>query len=292
MKLNSRSKYDAHTVGIAAGIMSAACFGLTGTLVNRLADSVPASEITFFRGAVGVILLFVFVRHRLPSLFRNDAASIWIRAVAGATSILCFSWNLQLSDVGTANILFNLSLIFVLFADYATGRSRPSLQIIVSVTLAVVGIGLYWYGNEMIVSSRILALGLIGATAATIAYTALNKASRKYDPWLIVWAVSLMSLPISLLAKTGEWVAPSGSGTFMLAGIAAGVLIAHYLLNLSFARLSLPLATALGPSCIIWSVLGVAVFQATMPTLHALLGIVIYAAAMGLMIAESRAARR
>lgn len=279
------TRLDDHSIGIAAGILSAACFGLTGALVNRLANAIPASEITFFRGLVGVFFLSVLVKNRLPSLFLKSAVSIWVRAISGAVSILCFSWNLQLADVGTANILFNLSLFLVLFADFVNASSRPSMPIIISMIIALSGIALYWYGNEMTINSQIVTLGIIGATAATIAYTALNKASRKYDSWLIVWAVSLMSIPISLLAKTGSWIAPSASETLMLTGIAIGVLIAHYLLNVSFARLTLPLATALGPSCIIWSVLGVAVFQGITPALHALLGIIIYTIGTGALLA-------
>jgi drug/metabolite transporter (DMT)-like permease len=277
-------KTENQTVGVIAGILSAACFGFMATLVNRLADSIPASEITFVRGVAGVVILSAFIRSQFPLLFQKQAVSIWIRALAGAVSILCFSWNLQLADVGTANILFNLSLIFVLAVDYVTGNARPTFMAVLSVLLAVMGVALYWFGSTVIVSGEILALGLVGSTAATIAYTALNRASRKYDSWLIVWAVSLMSIPVSLLAKKGEWVIPPSSGLVMLAAIVACVLAAQYLLTVSFAKLSLPLATALGPSCIVWTVLGVAVFQSTMPTFHAILGVAVYTIGTGLMI--------
>lgn len=281
---------DAHTAGLAAGVLSAACFGLTGALINIAADTLPATEITFARGVIGLLVISFFVKHRLASLLNKDAASVWVRAVAGAVSILCFSWNLQHTDVGTANILFNLSLIFVLFAEYVTGQARHSYRTVASVVLAVAGIVLYWHGNKIIVSNEVLALGLLGAVAATIAYTALNRASRKNDPWLIVWCVSLMSIPLSLLAKSGSWTIPSSSNAFILVAIAFGILIAHYLLNISFSKLSLPIATALGPSCMVWSVLGVTVFQGMLPPLHAALGMLIYVAGIGLLLARSKAA--
>ena len=72
--------------------------------------------------------------------------------------------------------------------------------------------------------------------------------------------------------------------SIQLAGIVACVLAAQYLLTVSFAKLSLPLATALGPSCIVWTVLGVALFQSTMPTFHAILGVTVYTIGTGLMI--------
>ncbi|MBI5919668.1 MAG: DMT family transporter [Nitrosomonadales bacterium] len=290
MNSNSLSQIDGHSTGIVAGLLSAACFGLMGALVNHLADAVPATEITLFRGLAGVLILFPFVKSELISLFQQGAASVWVRAIAGAISIYCFSWNLQLADVGTANILFNLSLIFVLFGDYVSGRSRLTLSIVANVMLAVAGVSLYWYGSEMIVSGEILALGLTGATAATIAYTALKKATRQYSPWLIVWAVSLMSIPIALARKSGEWVIPSALNAPTLAGIIFSVLLAHYLLNVSFAKLSLPVATALGPSCIVWTVVGVELFQGELPTLQAAAGVLLYSIALGLMIRESRCA--
>lgn len=275
-----------HSTGIAAGLFSAACFGLMGILVNRLAATVPATEITLFRGLAGVLILLPFVKSELASLFRQDATSIWIRAIAGAVSIYCFSWNLQLADVGTANILFNLSLIFVLFGNHVTGRSRLNLTLIVNVALAVAGIALYWYGGEMIVNGEILMLGLTGAMAATIAYTALNKATRQHSPWLIVWMVSLMSIPVALVGKTGKWAAPSAIDIPMLAGIVLSVLVAHYLLTVSFAKLPLTIATALGPSCIVWTVIGVEIFRGELPTLHAAAGVVLYSLGLGLMIKE------
>lgn len=281
-------KINHHSIGIAAGLLSAACFGLMGVLINRLASSVPATEITLFRGLAGVFILFPFVKSQLALLFQPGAMIVWVRAIAGAISIYCFSWNLQLADVGSANILFNLSLIFVLFGNYVSGRSPLTLSVVTNVMLAVAGVVLYWYGSKMIINGKILALGLTGAIAATIAYTALNKATRQYSAWLIVWAVSLMSIPVALVRKSGEWVMPSALNASMLAGIVFSVLLAHYLLNVSFAKLSLPVATALGPSCIVWTVIGVALLQGALPTLHAAAGVLIYSIALGLMIKESR----
>lgn len=282
------AKFDNHTAGSVAGLLSAACFGLVGALVNRLANSIPATEITFVRGMVGLLVISFFVKHRLRTLTRKDAASVWVRAVAGAVSILCFSWNLQHTDVGTANILFNLSLILVLFADYATGQVRSSFRTIACVMLVVGGICIYWFGNNILPDPEVLMVGLIGAVAATIAYAALSQASRKNDPWLIVWAVSLMSIPVSLIAKSGSWNIPSTTSSLMLVVIAMGSMAAHYLLNVSFAKLPLPIAAALGPSCVVWSVLILAVYQSVTPSPHAILGVTIYAVGMGLLIVVSK----
>lgn len=288
MKIYFLTKLNGHIVGVGAGVLSAACFGLIGVLVNGLADTISATEITLVRGLIGVLVISLFVRHRLHTLIQKNAVSVWVRAVAGAISILCFSWNLQHTDVGTANILFNLSLIFVLFADYLTGQIRSSLRTVACVILVVGGIGIYWFGNKIFPSPEVMMVGLIGAVAATIAYAALSRASRKNDSWLIVWAVSLMSIPVSLIAKTGGWSVPSTKSTLILIVIVMCSIIAHYLLNVSFAKLSLPIASALGPSSVVWSVLMLALYQGIVPTPNAILGVTVYAVGMWLLIGDSK----
>lgn len=288
MKIYFLTNLNDHIVGVGAGVLSAACFGLVGALVNGLADTISAPEITLVRGLIGVLIISFFVRHRLHTLIQKDAVGVWIRAVSGAVSILCFSWNLQYSDVGTANILFNLSLIFVLFADYLTGQVHSSLRTIACVILVVGGVGIYWFGDNIFLTPKVMMIGLIGAVAASIAYTALSRASRKNDSWLIVWAVSLMSIPISLIAKTGSWSVPSTTSSLILIAIVMSSIIAHFLLNVSFAKLPLPIAAALGPSSVVWSVLMLALYQGVVPTSHAMLGVTVYAVGMWLLIGNSK----
>ena len=291
MKPDSFSWFDNHAIGICAGTLSAMSFALTAVLVNIVADTIPATEVTFVRGMVGILIIFPFVKHRLGSLANRASVSVWVRAVAGAISMLCFTWNLQHTDVGTANILFNLSLIFVLLAEYATGQSGSSFRNIAFMILAAAGIGLYWHGNRTIVSNRVLIVGLVGAVSVTIAYAALNKASRKIDPWLIVWTLCLMAIPVALLAKSGDWNLPSAKAILILFVISIGSLFTHYLLNLSFSKLSLPVATALIPGSVVWGVLVMAVFQGLIPSPHAIAGVIIYAVGMGLLIADSKKSR-
>ena len=61
---------------------------------------------------------------------------------------------------------------------------------------------------------------------------------------------------------------------------------------MSFAKLSLPIATALVPSCIVWSVLGVTVIQNVSVPTNALLGALTYAVGIGALIADSKKRRR
>lgn len=270
------------------GLFSAACVGLTSALTNTLVDTVASAEIAFALGIAGLICFTPWVVRRLPMLVTVSASVIWVRAIAGAISIVCFIWNLQHADVGTAHILFNFSLILVLVAESVTGKARFSYWAATCVVMATIGIAIYWYGGKLVVEFGVWAIGLLGAASATLAYVALSRASLKYEPLLILWTLSLVLIPVSLLAKSGSWVIPSGNALLVLIVISLGNLLAQFLLNLSFKRLPLTVATAIVPSCVVWGVLIVEVTQRVVPSPHAMVGMLIYAVSMGLLIAHSK----
>jgi drug/metabolite transporter (DMT)-like permease len=277
-----------HSAGVTFSILSAACIGATSALTNILADKVSATELAFALGVAGLFFLTPWVAKRLPMLAKTNASAVWLRAIAGAISIVCFIWNLQHADVGTAHILFNFSLIFVLVAEYVTGKVQFSYSAATCVVMAAIGIATYWYGGKLVVDFGVWAIGLLGAASATLAYIALSRASLKYDPLLILWTLSLVLIPVSLLAKSGSWVIPSGNTLLILIVISLGNLLAQFLLNLSFKRLPLTVATAIVPSCVVWGVLIVEVTQHVVLSPHAMVGMLIYAISMGLLIVHSK----
>lgn len=155
------------------------------------------------------------------------------------------------------------------------------------------GTWLYWNStkspNE---SGVVIVIGLIGAVAAAVAYTALTKATRVADAWLINWAVCLVGLPVSLLANTKGWYIPSGEALLILLVIGVGTLLSQYLLIISFARLPLPLATALTPSSIIWSVVGDALATGIGELIQAIVASIIYTFGIFLLVFDKSAERR
>jgi drug/metabolite transporter (DMT)-like permease len=264
--------------GLAAGIVSSAIVGGISLLIYREAGVLPAAEIIFARGIVGLSVTTLLIWSRLPSLLGYDAAPIWIRAAGGAVSILAFSWNLQHTSVGMANMLFDFSLLVLLVIGYLGGEIRLTFSSVWTLSVAVVGTWVYWYGVNPALSFDVISIGIFGAVAAAIAYTAMKKATRTADPILIVWAGCVASIPVSLVSHLDGWIIPSGHQWVVLLFIGLGMLLSQYLLALSFRRLPLSLASALIPSSIVWSVLGEAITSGAHATPHAIAGTLIYTA--------------
>jgi drug/metabolite transporter (DMT)-like permease len=115
----------------------------------------------------------------------------------------------------------------------------------------------------------------------------MKKATRTADPILIVAAVCSASIPVSLVSRFEGWMMPSSYQWIVLLLIGLGMLLSQYLLTLSFSRLPLPLASALIPSSIVWSVLGEAITSGVHATPHAIVGTLIYTVGLQPTVIES-----
>ena len=281
---------DDRKVGLATGVLSAATIGLVSLLIHLESRTLPASEILFARGAIGLFAISPFVWRGLARLKERNVAAVWVRAFAGAISQLAFTWNLQHTSVGLANILFNTSLFMILLGASFSGEGRLSMRTLSEMGLILAGIFIYWKSNETPLTANVLLVGISGAFAATVAYTALKKATKVANPWLITWVVCLAEIPVSLVSKSVTWEVPSTQSTISLLVIALGILISQYLLILSFSRLSLALATALTPSCIVWSVVGDTLTRPLGATFQGVAGSSLYAFGIGALAYDHQTA--
>jgi drug/metabolite transporter (DMT)-like permease len=276
------------TFGVIAGILSAASIGFASFLIYLEASELSAAEILTARSIFGLSVTLPLVWNSLLDLLRRDRMAVWIRAVAGAVSQLAFAWNLQHTSVGLANMLFNFSLFLTLAIGSLVGEVIFSVRTFIELGLIAAGTWLYWYAVQSPLSGGVIVVGMVGATAAAVAYTALKKASRVADPWLINWAVCLASIPVSLLGNYGEWVVPSWRALLVMLLISIGILVGQYLLIVSFSRLSLALATALTPSSIVWSVIADSLVSGRGPAIQSIAGSAVYAIGIGSLVFDNR----
>jgi drug/metabolite transporter (DMT)-like permease len=280
---------DNVALGIMAGMLSAAGFGLVSIAIHQASVTLPAAEITFGRAAIGLAALLPLVWRKPSALPHRQAGYLWLCASAGAVSIVCFAWNLQHTSVGVANILFNLSILLILVSGSVVGETTFSVRAAIELGLVLLGTSIYWHGEEAQLTMAVAAVGLLGAVAATIAFTALKKAARAADSWRILCAVCAASVPVSLFAGTTDWAIPSGTGLLTLLAVGLGSLASQWFLVLSFVRLPLTLATALTPSCIVWSVIGATFFNDAPLSYDGIIGVSFYAIGICALAARTSA---
>jgi drug/metabolite transporter (DMT)-like permease len=277
--------------GIGAGVIAAAGFGFVNVLVYQTSARFPVAEITFFRALVGVCITLPIVCGQLRSLLHPQSVSIWVRAAAGAGSILCLAWNLAHASMALANVLFSVFLIFLVAAGAIVGEISISGRLLSQLMLILFGIVIYWFAGDKTVGVAVAVIGLAGALCAAVSYTALKEATKIAGPWLINWSLCAAMLLVSGLQADHSWSLPTVVDGILLLSIGIVALCSQYLTIVSFARLPLALASALSPSVIVWSVVVDAMVGGARATLQECAGATVYT--MGIcLLAASLTVRR
>ena len=241
-------------IGVAAGILSAAAYGAMSFVVHSYGGKLPATEVIFFRSVFALVVLGPFAFRDRRELLSSSANLLWLRSLLGAVSILSFTWNLQHTSIGLASVLFNVAPLGVIFFARLSHSERLTPSRILCLVLVVAG-GFVFYGDSSgRTAAPVFAVGLGGALAAAGSYTVLNRAAANWSPFTLTWAISLLSVPVTLLLKRGAWV-PLHSGVILpLLSIAMLCCAGQVLVALSYRWVELSTATALASSSMAWGV--------------------------------------
>lgn len=249
-------------IGYFWALASAVSFGLMSWLVHAAVE-LPPLWIALVRGLVGLAILTPLVGRRLGGVFAPNSGFLWLRALSGALSILCYYWNLQRTSVGTAKSLQDLApvivaafSVFVLREDL---RGRTGLGIVLAIAGAL-AIGLRGATPP---SGIVVAVGVLGALAAATAFLSLREAATEHSPELVVWMLCASSSAVSaaLIASgvIGEaampWHELGARGVFLLAGVALSGLFGQLWMTRAYQHLPASIASALGLTALLWGVL-------------------------------------
>lgn len=222
---------------------------------------------------------------RLGSLIQFRAMPIWVAAAGGAISILCFAHNIATASMALASILFNMFLLFLMVSGAVAGDLRITRKLLISFFLISCGLAAYWFAGDKTCAASVALIGLLGAFAAAVSYTAQKRATKISDPVLINWAICVATIPVSLLRANQAWLFPTGIDCPLLLSIGVISFSSQYLATLSFVYPPLSLAAALTPSTIVWSIVVDTIAAGTNITRQAFVGATIYTAGICLLAA-------
>jgi drug/metabolite transporter (DMT)-like permease len=222
--------------------------------VHAFGANLPATEIVFFRSTFAFLALSPFAFQDRRRLLSNDARTLWLRSIVGAVSMLCFTWNLQHTSVGLANVLFNLAPLGVIVFGWLFHSEKPEFSRIACLFLVVSGSFIFWFNSQMSAPTSVLAIGLGGAVAAAASYTALKHASARWSPLTVAWAFSFAGFPVSFIFKNGPWVPLTTNVLVVLSSIALFAACNQVFIALSYRWAELSTATAIVPSSMAWGV--------------------------------------
>lgn len=241
--------------GLVCSVLSSLAFALMNICVGKLTSFFPFSELAFFRGALGGLLLLPRVWSRLPSLWSPSFWVYWVRCIAGALSVSCFFWTLSQTGLGVAMALNLVSVVFTLVLAFLFFRERIARKEWLGIALILGATASFSLPRVHGVSALVIAVGLLGAFFTSIAYLALRKVAQQVSGDLIVFGFLFMMTGVSLFFFNEAWVCPPHwFSALALLGMSLLGLIAQFLLTLSFLYLPTVLASTLGLLSLVFGV--------------------------------------
>ncbi len=265
----TRAPEASETLGITLRILSTLAFALMGVCVKALGDTVPLGQLVFFRSAVALLPLVVFLwwRGDWPrGLVTSRPFGHIGRCLMGAVAMFTSFATIRLLPLAEATMLSYLSPVMLAVLGWVLLREQLSARRIGGVALGLAGAAVFFLPASAGVLPDAGGLGVaLGLLTAVLTAGALIQVRRLTllgeGAGAIAFWFAIVSALCGLATLPWGWVWPGAAGLTLLiaTGLAGG--LAHILMTLSFSHAD---ASALAPFeylSVLWAVaLGFIVF--------------------------------
>jgi len=237
-------------------IAASALFACMGVCVKLGAGLFSAAELVFYRGAIALLGLWIFVRLRsLPLATPHRRAHFW-RGLTGSASLILYFYSISVLPLATAVTLNYTSPLFLalILAWWAGERVRGTLYLALALGLAGVALLLrpsfaseQWLGGLAALASGV---------GAGMAYFNVRQLGRLGEPeWRTVFYFSLASTLIGLpwLIASQSMHEPDGFGLLLVLGVGGFGALAQLAMTRAYKRGSTLVSASLAYSTVIFA---------------------------------------
>ena len=213
-------------MGLLFALISAAAFGLSGSLARSLIDLgwSPAAVVAVRIGGAFLVLLvptLVLLRRTRRPTSRQSVRVIAYGAAAVAMAQLCYFSAVQYLSVGVALLLEYLAPVLLIGYHWVRSRRRPDNAVLIGAAIALVGLVFVLDVRNGLTLNPIGMLWGLGAALGLAAYFLLSEDGGD-DPvhplLLTTGGTGVGALVILAVAATGFLPLTASAGTTTLAG--------------------------------------------------------------------------
>lgn len=265
--------------GILCMLAAVATFSVLDVCMKRLAETYPAMQVTFIRGAASLpfILLVTGWFGRWSSLIPNRWGLHLLRGVLQVTTLYFFVFAVSRLSLANAYTIFMSAPLMITALSVPFFGERVGWHRWAAIVVGMIGvIVVVRPGGEDVAMSSVAIIGGLAAIAAAVAYALGVLLIRVLSPSetsvaTLFWALSLTALFAGLLSIAG-WVPVRWDhwGWIVMAGL-SGALGQHFITE-AF-RLALPAVVApLEYTALAWGILFDWLLWTTVPNSRMLVG--------------------
>ena len=196
---------------------------------------IPSAEIAVARWVFGLLAIIPLHGRWGIDLLGKDRRGLLMRGIYGGVAVYTYFFAIENTSISHAVFLNYTSLIFAPLFAFFMLKERVSRGTIGAIGVAALGIYLVTAGNEGVSHLSGDLAGLASGALAGAALTEVRRLRQGESAWSIFFYLSLVGLPIALIACLFRHpVMPTSMGWVLLIGMAACSIGAQLLMTYGY----------------------------------------------------------
>ena len=260
--------------GILIMILSTLAFSFMGASVKLATQTLPSSEVVFFRAFLMVLFILPTMIQKKISFWRTNKFLLFLRSLAGFTALSLSFYVTSKIRLGDASILNHTSVIFVAILSVLFLEEVVSKGLITCIIVAFLGAGLIVKPGFDVVNIPGL-LGLLGGFCSSISYVSIKRLHDTDSYLTIVFNFGFWSSLLAIILFANQFRFPVGIEIPTLLAVGAFSTIGQVFMTYAF---KLGDASDVSPCQfvgVIFSMFWGALFWSELPDFVSLLGTIL-----------------
>jgi len=258
-------------------LAAASCFAIMVLCVKLLNRTYPSQEIVFFRSILGVVMTGLVLRMKNISLWGPPEARtiLILRGLSGYIALAMSYYAITHLSLGMGTLLNYTAPVFSALLAVFFLKERPNAALIILTLVAFAGIDLLVQSEPDFSKSPAIALGLLSAVFAAIAYVSIRKLKHHVSPLTVMFYFTLLSTIGSGFFFSPQWQAPRIQDIPILAVVGIVAFFGQLWLTISLRRAPASIAVPFSYLTAVLSYIFGFIFLHEIPTPRALAGTLI-----------------
>lgn len=252
-------------------ILASLLFSWMGVCVRFASQTIPVSEIVFFRSIIGLVLILPVMLLQKAPFKGHRPLVLCTRGVTGFFALALYFYAVSKIPLATAVTLNYTSPLFVALLAPLILKERFHLRVFLLIVLGFLGVVLIVRPTPQM-DLHGACLGLISGVFAAFAYLCIGSLRRDHGSLTIVfyffWVATLMALPWALPV----FEVPNLRESLYLLGTGVFATIAQVLMTKAYRIGTTAGASAYSSSIVLFSLLLGIIFWQEIPDLFSIVG--------------------
>jgi drug/metabolite transporter (DMT)-like permease len=168
--------------GILYMLFASFLFALTMVFAKLLSDSMGSVEVTFWRNAIGLILIGAFILKKPIQNTGGKPLTLVFRGVVGTIALLAFFYTVGATSLSNAIVYAKTEPIFTAILAFFVLGEKLKPNAIIAVLIGFIGVAML-SGMEM---GYLHIMGILCGFLSALAYTSVRSLKAYYDEHTVV----------------------------------------------------------------------------------------------------------